>query len=93
MLVDRRFALKLLGALGISGGVKLVGVNAAFGQEHDWRHGLSLFGELKYPADFKHFDYVNPTAPKGGRARLYAIGTFDSLNPYTFRGQPAGLSD
>jgi microcin C transport system substrate-binding protein len=91
MLIDRRFALKLLGALGISGGAKLVGVNAAFGQEHDWRHGLSLFGELKYPADFKHFDYVNPDAPKGGRARLYAIGTFDSLNPYTFKGQPAGL--
>ena len=91
MLIDRRFVLKLLGALGVSGGVKLVGVNAAFGQDEDWRHGLSLFGELKYPSDFKHFDYVNPTAPKGGRARLYAIGTFDSLNPYTFKGQPAGL--
>src|SRR6266511_1655442 len=33
----------------------------------EWRHGLSLFGELKYPAGFKHFDYVNPNAPKGGR--------------------------
>jgi microcin C transport system substrate-binding protein len=91
MLIDRRFVLKLLAALGVPGGVKLVGVNAAFGQDEDWRHGLSLFGELKYPSDFKHFDYVNPTAPKGGRARLYAIGTFDSLNPYTFKGQPAGL--
>ena len=38
------------------------------------RHGLSAFGELKYPADFKHFDYVNPDAPKGGRARR-TIGT------------------
>jgi microcin C transport system substrate-binding protein len=91
MLIDRRFALKLLGALGVSGGVKLVGVDMAVGQEQDWRHGLSLFGELKYPADFEQFDYVNPTAPKGGRARLYAIGSFDSLNPYSFKGQSTGL--
>lgn len=45
------------------------------------RHGLSLFGDLKYPAAFKHFDYVNPTAPKGGVTRLIAIGTFDNFNP------------
>jgi microcin C transport system substrate-binding protein len=29
-------------------------------------HGISVFGDLKYPADFQHFDYVNPAAPKGG---------------------------
>src|SRR5207247_7002420 len=46
----------------------------------DWRHGLSLFGELKYPADFKHFDYVNPQAPKAGTVRLMAVGTFDNFN-------------
>ena len=46
----------------------------------DWRHGLSLFGELKYPANFKHFDYVNPQAPKGGVVRLMAVGTFDNFN-------------
>ena len=45
-----------------------------------WRHGLSLFGEVKYPPDFTHFDYVNPQAPKGGRARQIAIGTFDNFN-------------
>ncbi|CAL8978930.1 Oligopeptide-binding protein AppA [Rhodoplanes serenus] len=45
-----------------------------------WRHGLSLFGELKYPDGFKHFDYVNPAAPKGGVARLGGFGTFDNLN-------------
>ena len=39
----------------------------------EFRHGLSAFGDLKYPADFKHFDYVNPDAPKGGR--LSTIGT------------------
>jgi microcin C transport system substrate-binding protein len=46
-----------------------------------WRHALSLFGSVKYPADFKRFDYVNPDAPKGGVARQISIGTFDNFNP------------
>lgn len=46
----------------------------------EWRHALSLFGDVKYPADFKHFDYVNPNAPKGGIARMISIGTFDNFN-------------
>jgi microcin C transport system substrate-binding protein len=45
-----------------------------------WRHGLSLFGDLKYAAGFKHFDYVNPKAPKGGVVRLGGFGTFDNFN-------------
>jgi microcin C transport system substrate-binding protein len=45
-----------------------------------WRHGLSLFGELKYPAGFKHFDYVNPNAPKTGAARQIAFGAYDNFN-------------
>ena len=59
---------------------------SAYAQERDgernleWRHGLSLFGELKYPAGFKHFDYVNPSAPKAGSVRLMALGTFDNFN-------------
>ena len=48
--------------------------------EPAWRHGLSLFGDLKYPADFKRFDYVNPDAPKGGVARQISLGTFDNFN-------------
>ncbi len=48
--------------------------------EPAWRHALSLFGDIKYPADFKHFDYVNPDAPKGGVARMISIGTFDNFN-------------
>jgi microcin C transport system substrate-binding protein len=48
--------------------------------EPRWRHGLSLFGDIKYPADFKRFDYVNPDAPKGGVARMISIGTFDNFN-------------
>jgi len=56
------------------------------------RHGLSTFGDLKYPADFKHFDYVNPDAPKGGR--LVTIGTssvltFNSFNPFIRKDDPA----
>src|SRR5262245_19215346 len=47
----------------------------------EWRHGLSLFGDLKYPPGFKHFDYVNPQAPKGGTLRMSAYGTFDNFNP------------
>lgn len=56
------------------------------------RHGLSAFGKLKYPADFKHFDYVNPNAPKGGRLSMIgtaAVTTFDSFNGYIIRGVPA----
>jgi microcin C transport system substrate-binding protein len=54
--------------------------SAAAAQEDRWRHGLSLFGEIKYPAGFKHFDYVNPQAPKGGLVRMLAVGTFDNFN-------------
>ena len=53
---------------------------AAGGGEPGWRHALSLFGDIKYPADFKRFDYVNPDAPKGGVARMISIGTFDNFN-------------
>ncbi len=52
-------------------------------------HGLSMHGDLKYPAGFKHFDYVNPAAPRGGTVRLAAIGTFDTLNPFILKGVAA----
>jgi microcin C transport system substrate-binding protein len=54
--------------------------SAARANEGEWRHGLSLFGDLKYPAGFKRFDYVNPEAPKGGAVRLGGFGTFDNFN-------------
>lgn len=50
------------------------------GAEPKWRHALSLFGDIKYPAEFARFDYVNPDAPKGGVARQISIGTFDNFN-------------
>lgn len=58
-------------------------------------HGLSAFGDLKYPPDFPHFDYVNPDAPKGGQMRTTpqsALNAFDSLNPYILRGDAAEWS-
>ncbi|MDA0784659.1 MAG: extracellular solute-binding protein [Proteobacteria bacterium] len=50
---------------------------------------IAMLGATKYTADFTHFDYVNPDAPKGGSLRLHAIGSFDSLNPYIVKGKPA----
>jgi microcin C transport system substrate-binding protein len=48
-----------------------------------WRHASSLFGDLKYPAGFSHFEYVDPAAAKGGSVRQSALGTFDNLNMIT----------
>ena len=45
-----------------------------------WRHGVSPFGDLKYPSGFKQFDYVNANAPKGGAACQIALGPFDNFN-------------
>ena len=68
-------------ALVVPAVVDPLGLNGvARADEKTWRHGLSLFGELKYPAGFKRFDYVNPEAPKGGTVRLSAFGTFDNFN-------------
>ena len=56
-------------------------------------HGLTLLGKLKYGPDFKHLRYVNPRAPKGGIFRRYTIGTFDTFNPYSMKGNAsAGLN-
>jgi microcin C transport system substrate-binding protein len=53
-------------------------------------HGLSLLGAPSLPANFDHFPYVNPDAPKGGEVALGAVGTFDSFNPYIVRGNAPG---
>ena len=53
---------------------------SAAAQGRQWKHGLSLFGEPQYPPGFKHFDYVNPSAPQGGTVRRIAFGTFDNFN-------------
>ena len=87
MALSRRHLLQsgafaaLAPALG-STGLCLTGPAAAQTPtgEPAWRHALSLFGDIKYPADFKRFDYVNPDAPKGGLARQISLGTFDNFN-------------
>ncbi len=65
-------------ALGALGAGSVTGPAAA--QTKTWKHGLSLFGEPKYPAGFKNFEYVNPQAPQGGTVRQIAFGTFDNFN-------------
>jgi microcin C transport system substrate-binding protein len=68
-------AMPALGAAGFD--LLATGANA---QARTWHHGLSLFGDIKYPEGFRHFDYVNPQAPQGGTVRLGASGTFDNFN-------------
>ncbi|MBL4606891.1 MAG: ABC transporter substrate-binding protein [Pseudomonadales bacterium] len=55
------------------------------------QHGLAIHGDTHYPANFTHFDYVNPDAPKGGEIIINAVssGGFDSLNPYILKGEAA----
>jgi microcin C transport system substrate-binding protein len=65
-------------ALGILGAASPIG--RASGETQIWRHALSLFGDIKYPEGFRHFDYVNPDAPQGGTLRQSALGTFDNFN-------------
>lgn len=85
MKLNRRHLLKLASAIPAA---RLVGVQIAAADDRDFRHALTLFDDIKYPADFRHFAYVNPQAPKGGRVRFGIVGSFDSLNPYTYKGEP-----
>ncbi|MCB1379312.1 MAG: ABC transporter substrate-binding protein [Alphaproteobacteria bacterium] len=88
MPFSRRSLLKLA---GLSPLAKLAGIQIARADDRDFRHALTLFDDIKYGPDFIHFDYVNPDAPKGGRVRFGIVGSFDSLNPYTFKGE-AGVA-
>ncbi len=78
---NRRQVLKLTGAAVLASALP-GGVQAAPVSEK--RHGLSVFGDLKYPADFQHFDYVVPDAPKGGRFIFRAPSWAYNQNPQTF---------
>jgi microcin C transport system substrate-binding protein len=96
-VLTRRETL-LLGAAGLASSLPR---HAEAGQieavQDSQRHGMSAFGDLKYPADFKHFDYVNPAAPKGGvfshvgatRAFNQNFLTFNSLNSFILKGDGA----
>jgi microcin C transport system substrate-binding protein len=52
---------------------------------------IAMYGDTKYKPGFTHFDYANPDAPKGGEVHTAAFGTFDSLNPFILKGNPAGV--
>jgi microcin C transport system substrate-binding protein len=68
----------------------LLATSAAVAQDSIKSHGLSICGDLKYPPDFKHFDYVNPDAPKGGTLRMGVLGTtFDTFNAFIVKGNKA----
>ncbi|GKQ51687.1 extracellular solute-binding protein [Bradyrhizobium sp. Ce-3] len=91
---SRRHALGLgIGALSAAG-LRVAPAAADNGTE---MHGMSVFGDLKYPADFQQFDYVNVKAPKGGafsvipwvRAYNQSYYTFNSLNAYVLKGEGA----
>ena len=81
----RRLVLAALAAVALAATAE---IDAAPGEP---AHGLSIFGDLKYPAGFAHFDYVDPDAPKGGEMRISFVGSFDNLNPFILRGEPVYL--
>ncbi|MDV7143648.1 extracellular solute-binding protein [Tropicimonas sp. TH_r6] len=81
--------------LALSAGFLLAASALAQAAPEGWisSHGISTFpGELKYPADFAHLDYVNPDAPKGGEMSVWAFGGYDSMNPYSIKGRSERLA-
>lgn len=78
----------LFGAALFAGSSLATGQEAAAQSPVTKSHGIAMHGDLKYPADFKHFEYANPDAPKGGDVRFAAIGTFDSFNGWVLKGVP-----
>ena len=80
MCVTRRAVLHAGAAALAAPALPAVGRAQERTQPRAWKHGLSLFGDLKYSEGFKQFEYVNAGAPKGGVARQIAFGTFDNFN-------------
>jgi microcin C transport system substrate-binding protein len=85
-LKESRLSIKFpLRACAAAVAISVLSLASAAAQEKtsetEWRHGTSLYGKLKYPPEFDHFDYVNPNAPKGGSVRMLGLGTFDNFNP------------
>ena len=88
---SRLFARLVGGVLGWSAGLIGAGALPADAQA---AHALAWGAEPKYPPDFRHFDYVNPDAPRGGSVNRDGFGSFDKLNPFTLRGiAAAGINE
>ncbi|MBN9889222.1 extracellular solute-binding protein [Salipiger abyssi] len=96
-LLTRRQAMGLIGGGAMAtgfGGLPRTGWAATdAAQEMIRSHGYSFYNDLKYAADFTHFDYVNPDAPKGGEISLSARGTFDGFNRWASKGRAEGNSN
>src|SRR4026208_1312145 len=96
MNFSRRSVLRASAASCAMPALSVIGLGSfsrAEAQAKTWQHGLSLFGDIKYPEGFKHFDYVNPQAPQGGTVRLSAFGTVDNFKHVVAGGKariPAG---
>ncbi len=65
----------------------LVALAASSASAETARHGISVFGDLKYGPEFSHFDYVNPEAPKGGSIKVTGLETFETINPFILKGR------
>lgn len=79
----RKFLLSALFGLALAG-------NAL---ADETSYAISIYGDIKYPAGFTHFDYTNPDAPKGGEIIMPDIGNFDNVNPFILKGHPVADSD
>jgi microcin C transport system substrate-binding protein len=91
---SRHRALRFWSALAVSACVCVTAGSAQAQNEAAiiTSHGYSFYGDLTYPADYPHFNYVNPEAPKGGEISISTLGTFDSMNPYSRKGRGGALS-
>ena len=87
-----RLTLSLIAIAAVAAGA-LALTAPADAQDAEPRHGLSVFGDLKYPDGFSHFAYVNPDAPKGGRIKVPGLDTFETVHPFILKGRKEILAE
>ncbi|MDR1026319.1 MAG: extracellular solute-binding protein [Lactobacillus sp.] len=78
-----KFILVLIAAVIIAGSANAAGAKRV--------KKISIYNEAKYADSFKHFEYVNPNAPKGGRIVIPNYGGFDNFNPFIFKGMAPSM--
>lgn len=87
-----RLTLSLIAIAAVAAGT-LARTTPAAAQDAGPRHGLSVFGDLKYRDGFSHFAYVNPDAPKGGRIKIPGLDTFETVHPFILKGRKEILAE